>query len=48
MTVLASLVMGAALWLVAGPLDPWFAGSQGVLVRLTALPPWSARDLPST
>ena len=37
MTVLASLMMGAALWLVAGQLDPWFAGSQGVLVRMTAL-----------
>jgi putative peptidoglycan lipid II flippase len=35
--VLASLLMGLALWLVAGQLQPWFSGSQGVLVRLAAL-----------
>jgi peptidoglycan biosynthesis protein MviN/MurJ (putative lipid II flippase) len=35
--VLASLIMGAALWLVAGQLQAWFGASQGVLVRMTAL-----------
>jgi putative peptidoglycan lipid II flippase len=35
--VLASLVMGAALWLVAYQLQPWFGPAHGVLVRVTAL-----------
>ena len=35
--VLASLIMGAALWLVAGYLQPWFGASHGVMVRITAL-----------
>jgi putative peptidoglycan lipid II flippase len=37
LTVLASLIMGAALWLVAGYLQPWFGASHGVMVRITAL-----------
>jgi putative peptidoglycan lipid II flippase len=35
--VLASLVMGAALWFVADYLQPWFGVSHGVVVRLAAL-----------
>ncbi|HJZ42483.1 MAG TPA: murein biosynthesis integral membrane protein MurJ, partial [Hyphomicrobiaceae bacterium] len=35
--VLASLIMGAALWLAAGYLQPWFGASHGVMVRITAL-----------
>jgi putative peptidoglycan lipid II flippase len=35
--VLASLVMGAALWAFAAYLEPWFGASYGVIVRITAL-----------
>jgi len=33
----ASLVMGAALWLLAGALGPWFAAPAGALARAGAL-----------
>jgi putative peptidoglycan lipid II flippase len=35
--VSSSLIMGAALWLVAGVLQPWFGPAHGVLVRVAAL-----------
>ena len=34
---LATLVMGAALWIVAAALEPWFAPPSGTVVRLGAL-----------
>jgi putative peptidoglycan lipid II flippase len=35
--IVASLVMGLALWLAAGALQPWFAAQTGVLVRIGGL-----------
>jgi putative peptidoglycan lipid II flippase len=35
--VLASLIMGAALWIAATFLEPWFAASHGAVVRFTGL-----------
>jgi putative peptidoglycan lipid II flippase len=35
--MLASLVMGAALWLTAGALEPWFGPAHGTLARMLAL-----------
>jgi putative peptidoglycan lipid II flippase len=35
--VLASLIMGATLWLIAGAMEPWFGPSHGSVARFTAL-----------
>jgi putative peptidoglycan lipid II flippase len=35
--VLATIVMGAALWIAAGALEPWFAPPSGTAVRFGAL-----------
>ena len=35
--VLASLIMGAVLWIVAAFLQPWFGPAQGVIARFTGL-----------
>jgi len=34
---IASIVMGVALWLVAGAVQPWFAAQSGFLERMSAL-----------
>ena len=35
--MIASLVMGAALWFVADALEPWFGAATGFLTRTSAL-----------
>ena len=37
MILLASAIMGVALWLTADWLDPWLMPTQGVLMRGTSL-----------
>jgi putative peptidoglycan lipid II flippase len=37
LVVIASIIMGAVLWLVAVALAPWFAASSGFLHRMSAL-----------
>jgi putative peptidoglycan lipid II flippase len=37
LVVIASIVMGAALWFAAAGLAPWFAASSGFLHRMSAL-----------